>query len=88
MRQPDWDIDLALGAQSELWVADIRRALAEKGTIEVKHDQPSSQETAFLCRVWVPRSGRQMAPFGHRDDKVEAVFFHLWRPARRRGCRD
>jgi hypothetical protein len=40
MREPRWDIDRELGAQSELWVSDLRRALAEKGTIEVKHDKP------------------------------------------------
>jgi hypothetical protein len=39
-RQPDWDIDQELGSQSELWVSDVRRSLAEKGTVEVKHDKP------------------------------------------------
>jgi hypothetical protein len=40
MRQPNWDIDQALGAQSEFWVSDLRRALGE-GTVEVKHDKPA-----------------------------------------------
>jgi hypothetical protein len=62
MRQPDWDIDRELGAQSELWVSDVRRALAEKGTIEVKHDKPFLKNqhcyVEYQCRsrngVWRP----------------------------------
>jgi hypothetical protein len=40
MRQPAWDLDRDIGAQSELWVSDVRAALAKKGTVEVKHDKP------------------------------------------------
>jgi hypothetical protein len=38
MTSPDWDIDYADGAQSELVVADLRRALQE-GRVEVKSDR-------------------------------------------------
>ena len=62
MRLPDWDIDLPMGAQSELWVSDVRRALAEKGTIEVKHDKPFLKKqhcyVEYECRgrdgIWRP----------------------------------
>ena len=96
MRQPNWDIDLALGAQSELWVADIRRALAEKGTIEVKHDQPSLKNQHFYveyeCRgrdgVWRPsgiattKSKLYFFTFGDRPGGVVVATDWLTRAAR------
>jgi hypothetical protein len=62
MRQPAWDIDREMGAQSELWVSDVRRALAEHGTIEVKHDKPFLKNqhcyVEYSCRgrdgIWRP----------------------------------
>lgn len=75
MRQPNWDIDAALGAQSELWVADIRRALAEKGTIEVKHDQPSLKNQHFYVEyecLW--RDGK-WHPSGIATTKSKLYFF-------------
>jgi len=62
MREPRWDIDRELGAQSELWVSDVRRALAGEGTVEVKHDGPSLRNQHFYveyqCRgrdgIWRP----------------------------------
>jgi hypothetical protein len=62
MRQPDWDINLAEGAQAELWVLDVRRSLAGTGTIEVKAPKPFLREQTFYveleCRgrdgIWRP----------------------------------
>ena len=50
MRQPAFDIDLKIGAQSELWVADICRMLAEgSGAVEVKAPKPFlQQESAYV----------------------------------------
>lgn len=36
--QPDFDIDLAVGAQAELFVANLIDSLATRGTVEVKYD--------------------------------------------------
>lgn len=36
--QPDFDIDLSVGAQGELFVANVIDSLATRGTIEVKYD--------------------------------------------------
>jgi len=96
MRQPNWDIDRELGAQSELWVADIRRALAEEGTIEVKHDQPSLKKQHFYveyeCRgrdgVWRPsgiattKSKLYFFTFGDRPGGVVVATDWLTRAAR------
>jgi hypothetical protein len=62
MRQPAWDIDREIGAQAELWVSDVRSALAKKGTVEVKHDKPFLKNqhcyVEYACRgrdgVWRP----------------------------------
>ena len=49
MRQPDWDLDRALGAQSELWVADLVAALAGRSaTVEVKAPKPFLRTQSFF----------------------------------------
>ena len=75
MRQPNWDIDLALGAQSELWVGDIRRALAEKGTIEVKHDQPSLKNQHFYVEYECRGRDGKWRPSGIATTKAKLYFF-------------
>src|SRR4029077_16473736 len=62
VRQPDFDIDRAKGAQAELWVMDLRKAFAEKARIEVKAPEPFLREKKFYveykCRgrdgIWRP----------------------------------
>jgi hypothetical protein len=46
IRQPDFDIDRAIGAQGELWVSSVRKALAA-GRIEVKGPKPFLREQSF-----------------------------------------
>jgi hypothetical protein len=78
MRQPDFDIDRAKGAQAELWVMDLRKAFAEKARIEVKAPEPFLREQTvyveYKCRgrdgVWRPsgisvtRAALQFFKFG------------------------
>src|SRR5262245_23139530 len=45
MRNPDFDIDLKIGQQSELWVSSIRDLMAlGNGAIEVKAPKPFLKE--------------------------------------------
>ena len=39
MRRPNFDLDLKIGAQSELWVSDLRDSLAKgNGEVERTHN--------------------------------------------------
>jgi hypothetical protein len=61
-RFSDFDINLKEGAQAELWVLDLRRALAGNGRVEVKAPKPFLREQSFYveykCRgrdgIWRP----------------------------------
>jgi len=63
LRKPEFDIDLKIGAQSELWVSDLIAMLAKgKGEIEVKAPKPFLKEQSayieFQCQgrdgKWYP----------------------------------
>ena len=47
-RQPDFDIDRAAGAQAELWVSDVRKALASTARVEVKAPKPFLEKESFF----------------------------------------
>ena len=47
-RKPDFDLDMEIGTQSELWVLDIRELMAKRnGKIEVKAPKPFLQAGSF-----------------------------------------
>lgn len=49
LRQPDFDIDVQIGAQSELWVSNICDMLARRsGWIEVKAPKPFLEFGSFF----------------------------------------
>lgn len=75
MRQPDWDIDRELGAQSEFWVSDVRRALAEKGTIEVKHDKPFLKNQHCFVEYQCRNRNGQWRPSGIATTKASLYVF-------------
>jgi hypothetical protein len=55
-REPDFDIDLVIGKQAELWVADLRRALSGTAEIEIKAPKPFLKEKSFYVETWCRRS--------------------------------
>lgn len=47
VRQPDFDLDRAIGEQSELWVSNLREALRGSGRVEIKAPKPFLREQTF-----------------------------------------
>ena len=47
-REPNFDLDRAVGEQSELWVNDVRRALASNGRVKIKAPKPWLKEQSFF----------------------------------------
>lgn len=69
--QPDFDIDMAVGAQAEIFVANIIDSLSQRGVVEVKYDA-RYQDTAniyveYMCQRrdgWQPSGiATSKAPF-------------------------
>lgn len=63
---PDFDIDYAKGAQAELFVADLRRALLQ-GRVEVKSDWRSDQTGNIYVEgeCYYPRNGWRQTGIGN-----------------------
>jgi hypothetical protein len=58
MRQPDFDIDQKIGAQSELWVGDFCKALASE-SVEVKAPKPFlEKQSAYIEHHCKGRDGK------------------------------
>ena len=72
-RQPNWDIDREIGAQAEIWVGDIRKAL-ERGTVEVKHET-RAMHTGNLYVEYECRRRGVYQPSGIATTKAEAWVF-------------
>lgn len=75
MRQPNWDIDLERGAQAELWVADLRKALAESATVEVKAPTPFLREQTFYVEYACRGRDGIWRPSGIKVTKANLQFF-------------
>lgn len=77
LREPRWDLDVEIGAQSELWVGSIRDLLAKRnGEIEVKAPKPflasGSFYVEYLC--WSRRMNDWVAS-GLQTTKAKAWVF-------------
>jgi hypothetical protein len=75
MRQPDFDIDLARGAQAELWVMDVRKAFAERGRIEVKAPTPFLREQTFYVEYACCGRDGIWRPSGIKTTRAALQFF-------------
>jgi hypothetical protein len=76
MRKPDFDIDLKIGAQSELWVEDICEMLAERnGTVEVKAPKPFLREQSFYVEYECRGRDGKWRPSGISTTKAKAFAF-------------
>jgi hypothetical protein len=74
-RQPDWDIDRALGAQAELWVLDLRKALAANAPIEVKAPQPFIKHQSFYAEYKCQGRDGIWRPSGISVTKAQLCLF-------------
>lgn len=74
-RQPDFDLDMAIGRVGELWVRNIREVL-ECGRLEVKTDLKALQ-TGNLYVEYECRRKAGQAPSGLAETKAEAWVFLL-----------
>ena len=75
MRQPDFDLDRERGAQAELWVSDLRRALAESARIEVKAPQPFLRQQSFYVEYKCRGRDGVWRPSGISTTKADLHFF-------------
>ena len=72
-RQPDFDLDKEIGAQSELWVLDIRELMAKKnGEIEVKAPKPFLKEESFYVEYSCRGRNGKWYPAGIATTKAKA----------------
>jgi hypothetical protein len=74
MRQPDFDIDREIGAQGELWVSSVRKALAA-GRIEVKGPKPFLREQSFYVEYACRGRDGKWRPSGIAITKSELLIF-------------
>ena len=75
MRQPDFDIDLAKGAQAELWVLDLRKAFSGSAKIEVKAPEPFLREQTFYVEYKCRGRDGIWRPSGISTTKADLQFF-------------
>lgn len=75
MRQPDFDIDRAIGAQAEMWVSDLRLALAESARVEVKAPQPFLKHQSFYVEYKCRGRDGIWRPSGISTTKADLCFF-------------
>jgi hypothetical protein len=74
-RQPDFDLDKEIGAQSELWVHDIRELMAKKnGEIEVKAPKPFLEKESFYVEYECQSRKGEWYPSGIATTKAKAYF--------------
>lgn len=60
-REPNFDIDLEIGKQAELWVKDLRKALVEQ-RVEVKAPKPFLREqSAYVEYSQLRRNGWELS---------------------------
>jgi hypothetical protein len=74
MRQPDFDLDREIGAQSEMWVRSVRVALA-RGRIEVKGPKPFLREQSFYVEYACRGRDGKWRPSGIATTKSELLIF-------------
>jgi hypothetical protein len=75
MRQPDFDLDRALGAQAELWVSNLREAIAAGARIEVKAPQPFLRQQSFYVEYRCRGRDGVWRPSGVSTTKADLQFF-------------
>lgn len=73
-REPDFDLDLVVGQQAELWVLDLQRSFAGKGEIEVKAPKPWLEEQSFYVEYGCKRRAG-WTPSGIATTKAKLHFF-------------
>jgi len=75
-RRPDFDIDQKIGAQSELWVGDIREAIHSK-SIEVKAPKPFLKYGSFYVEYMCLRKykGWQLSGIATTKAAVQGYTF-------------
>jgi hypothetical protein len=76
-RKPDFDIDLAIGAQSELWVASVREALAGKSRVEVKAPKPFLEKGSAFVEYACLRNDGEWHRSGINDPELKAELYIL-----------
>jgi len=75
-RNPDFDIDQAIGSQSELWVSDIIRLMKENnGAIEVKAPKPFLASESFYVEYRCRSRSGEWHPSGIATTKAKAFVF-------------
>ena len=72
-RRPEFDLDVKIGAQSELWVQDICELMAKRnGSIEVKAPKPFLKEQTFYVEYTCKWRDGMWRPSGIATTKATA----------------
>jgi hypothetical protein len=75
-REPRFDLDLKIGAQSEMWVADICDLLGKRsGEIEVKAPKPFLAEGSFYVEYECLGRDGKWRPSGIQTTKAKVWVF-------------
>lgn len=75
-RQPDWDIDRKIGAQSELWYDDIVKLMEKRnGEVEVKAPKPWLKAQSFYVEYRCRGRNGKWYPSGIASTKAKAFMF-------------
>lgn len=74
MRNPDFDIDFAIGEKSEQWVRSVRSLLAQ-GRIEVKGPKPFLERESFYVEYRCRRQDGTWHPSGIATTKADVFVF-------------
>jgi hypothetical protein len=73
-REPDFDLDVVIGQQSELWVDSVRKSLAGRSEVEVKAPKPFlKKQSAYVEYQCLRRDGWR--PSGIATTKAKLYFF-------------
>jgi hypothetical protein len=75
VRQPDFDLDRAIGAQGELWVSDVIKALTQVGRSEVKTDRPFLRNQHFYVEYKCRGRDGIWRPSGISESKADLFVF-------------